>query len=52
MLIFKNQQTFHARDAFTPRFDGLDRWMIRVFGIRDMGRTTPVHPDQPYIVRA
>jgi hypothetical protein len=52
MLIFKNQQTFHARDAFTPRFDGLDRWMIRVFGIRDMGRTIPVHADQPYIVRA
>jgi len=52
MLIFKNQQTFHARDAFTPRFDGLDRWMIRVFGIRDMGRTIAVHPDQPYIVKA
>lgn len=52
LLIFKNQQTFHARDAFTPRFDGMDRWMMRVFGIRDLGRTIPVHPEQPYIVKA
>jgi hypothetical protein len=52
MLIFKNQQTFHARDAFAPRFDGMDRWMMRVFGVRDMSRTIPVTPCKSYIVRA
>lgn len=52
MLIFKNQQTFHSRDAFTPRFDGMDRWMMRVFGVRDIARTIPVSSNIPFIVRA
>ena len=51
-LIFKNQRTLHARDGFTPRFDGMDRWLIRVFGIGEMARTLPVSADKPYIVKA
>lgn len=51
-LIFKNQQTLHARDSFSARFDGTDRWMIRVFGIRDMARTRPVSSQKPFIVQA
>lgn len=51
-LIFKNQMTLHARDSFTPRFDGTDRWLLRVFGISQVSRTLPVSPDKPYIVRA
>ncbi|KPA88234.1 MULTISPECIES: TauD/TfdA family dioxygenase [Pseudomonas] len=52
MLIFKNQQTLHARDGFTPRYDGRDRWMIRVFGVDDPARVVPLDPNQPFIVRA
>ncbi|QXI31581.1 TauD/TfdA family dioxygenase [Pseudomonas vanderleydeniana] len=52
LLIFKNQQTLHARDGFTPRYDGRDRWMIRVFGVDDPARVVPVNPTQPFIVRA
>lgn len=52
MLIFKNQQTLHARDGFTPRYDGRDRWMLRVFGVNDPARVVPLAPHQPYIVRA
>jgi hypothetical protein len=52
MLIFKNQQTLHARDGFTPRYDGRDRWMLRVFGVNDPARTVPLAPHQPFIVRA
>lgn len=52
MLIFKNQQTLHARDGFTPRYDGRDRWMLRVFGVNDPARVMPLDPHQPYIVRA
>ena len=52
MLIFKNQQTLHARDGFTPRYDGRDRWMLRVFGVNDPARVVPLDPHQPYIVRA
>jgi len=52
MLIFKNQKTLHARDGFTPRYDGHDRWMLRVFGVNDPARVVPLDPQQPFIVRA
>lgn len=52
LLIFKNQQTLHAREGFVPRFDGADRWIIRVFGIKDLTRTIPVSSSNPYIVQA
>ncbi|AMB87520.1 taurine catabolism dioxygenase TauD [Pseudomonas agarici] len=52
MLIFKNQQTLHARDGFTPRYDGRDRWLIRVFGVDDPARMVPLDPTLPFIVRA
>ena len=52
MLIFKNQQTLHARDGFRPRYDGRDRWMLRVFGVDDPTRVVPLAPHQPFIVRA
>jgi hypothetical protein len=51
-LIFKNQKTLHARDSFSARFDGTDRWMIRVFGIGDMTRTRPISTQKPFIVQA
>ncbi|MEH6352626.1 MULTISPECIES: TauD/TfdA family dioxygenase [unclassified Pseudomonas] len=52
MLIFKNQQTLHARDGFAPRYDGLDRWMLRVFGVNDRKRLLPFSATHPFIARA
>ncbi|KIH82463.1 hypothetical protein UCMB321_3759 [Pseudomonas batumici] len=46
------KQTLHARDGFTPRYDGQDRWMLRVFGVNDPARVAPLAPHQPPIVRA
>ncbi|WP_444919010.1 hypothetical protein [Microbulbifer sp. JMSA003] len=33
LLLFKNKRVLHSRKGFTPRFDGKDRWLIRVFGL-------------------
>jgi hypothetical protein len=52
MLIFKNQQTLHAREGFTPRYDGRDRWLLRVFGVNDPARVLALNPQQPFIARA
>jgi hypothetical protein len=52
MLIFKNQQTLHAREGFTPRYDGRDRWLQRVFGVNDPARVLALNPQQPFIARA
>ncbi|WP_242507915.1 TauD/TfdA family dioxygenase [Rickettsiales endosymbiont of Peranema trichophorum] len=33
LLIFDNQTMLHSRRKFTPKFDGSDRWLLRVFGL-------------------
>lgn len=38
LLIFKNQQTMHARDSFLPRMDQTDRWLMRLFGVKSLDR--------------
>lgn len=52
LLVFKNQRTLHARDGFSPRFDGSDRWIIRVLGVGDQSRTIPVSEKNPHIIKA
>ncbi len=51
-LIFKNQRVTHAREKFTPRFDGTDRWMIRLFGLNSLEKTLPVNANNPYYLVA
>ena len=29
LLVFDNRRSAHARSAYTPRFDGSDRWLLR-----------------------
>ncbi|WP_340610505.1 TauD/TfdA family dioxygenase [Xenorhabdus bharatensis] len=33
VVIFNNQRTLHTRNAFQPRFDGNDRWLLRLFAL-------------------
>jgi L-asparagine oxygenase len=35
-----NTRAMHGRSAFTPRFDGTDRFVIRGFVVRDLRRTS------------
>ena len=35
-LIFKNQEVLHSRESFNPKFDGKDRWLIRIYGANNM----------------
>ncbi|MGV8891747.1 MAG: TauD/TfdA family dioxygenase [Burkholderiaceae bacterium] len=48
-LIFKNQKVLHTRRRFTPRFDGQDRWLMRMFGLNSSERFIPVSTDLPYV---
>ena len=32
-VTFLNQRTLHTRNAWEPRYDGTDRWLLRVFGM-------------------
>ncbi|HGU5460819.1 hypothetical protein [Klebsiella pneumoniae] len=33
-VTFLNQRTMHTRNAFEPRFDGTDRWLLRIFAMK------------------
>ncbi len=51
-LIFKNQRLTHSREAFVARFDGTDRWLLRLFGVNSLERTVPVNQNLPYYVKS
>jgi L-asparagine oxygenase len=37
LLVIDNHRAVHGRTAFTPRFDGTDRWLQRSFVVSDLG---------------
>lgn len=39
LLCIDNRRTVHGRSAFTPRYDGFDRWLQRAFVVRDLGKS-------------
>lgn len=51
-LIFKNQLVLHARDAFVPLDDGVDRWLMRLFGMTDLTRTRPASTGRVFEIAA
>ena len=36
-LIFKNQEVLHSRESFTAKYDGFDRWLLRVYSASNIG---------------
>lgn len=49
MLVFKNQRTLHSRQKFLARYNGLDRWMVRLYGTSDLSRHHPADAAVPYV---
>ncbi|WP_031467213.1 TauD/TfdA family dioxygenase [Sciscionella sediminilitoris] len=39
LAIVDNRVTVHGRTAFTPRYDGADRWLQRTFALTDLRRS-------------
>lgn len=39
LIIVDNRAAVHARTAFTPRYDGTDRWLRRCFTVADLSRS-------------
>lgn len=36
LIIINNHLAVHGRSAFTPRYDGHDRWLRRFYSLREM----------------
>jgi L-asparagine oxygenase len=49
MLIIKNQRLMHSREGFSPRDDGTDRWLVRLFGMTSLDRIVKARTDKTYI---
>lgn len=39
LMIVDNRRAIHARSGYTPRYDGTDRWLQRMYVRRDAAAT-------------
>lgn len=44
LAVVDNRVTLHGRSAFTPRYDGADRWLQRTFAFSDLRRSRGHRP--------
>ncbi|MCZ7421948.1 TauD/TfdA family dioxygenase [Verrucosispora sp. WMMA2121] len=52
LAIVDNRVTVHGRSAFTPRYDGRDRWLQRTFVLADLRRSRSHRAGDGYVVSA
>jgi L-asparagine oxygenase len=50
LLVIDNNRAVHGRTRFTPRYDGLDRWLLRSFITKDLRRSESARPGDSRIV--
>ncbi|MEV5593250.1 clavaminate synthase family protein [Streptomyces sp. NPDC052496] len=50
LAIVDNHVTTHGRSAFTPRYDGKDRWLQRTFVLKDLRRSRGLRPQDGYVL--
>ncbi|MFI5800325.1 TauD/TfdA family dioxygenase [Streptomyces sp. NPDC051677] len=50
LVVIDNHVTAHGRTAFTPRYDGRDRWLQRTFALTALRRSRGRRPDDGYVL--
>ncbi|MFE7313175.1 TauD/TfdA family dioxygenase [Streptomyces sp. NPDC057555] len=50
LAIVDNRITTHGRSAFTPRYDGRDRWLQRTFVLNDLRRSRGLRAQDGYVL--
>lgn len=50
LVIVDNHVTAHGRTAFTPRYDGRDRWLQRTFALSTLRRSRGRRPEDGYVL--
>lgn len=51
LVIVDNRVALHGRTAFSPRYDGKDRWLRRTFIHLDGRRTRQARPDGTFVLK-
>jgi alpha-ketoglutarate-dependent taurine dioxygenase len=49
IVVMDNQRVLHRRAAFTPRWDGTDRYFIRMSAARDPHAGLAADPARPWV---
>jgi hypothetical protein len=49
VVVLDNYRSVHARAAYAPRWNGADRWLIRVYAAPPAFRGEPANPDMPHL---
>ncbi len=52
LAVLDNRVTAHGRTAFTPRYDGADRWVQRTFVVADLRRSRDHRPHDGYVLES
>lgn len=50
LAVVDNRITVHGRTAFSPRFDGTDRWLQRTFVLADLRRSRAHRAGDGYVL--
>ncbi|MEW1656677.1 MULTISPECIES: clavaminate synthase family protein [unclassified Streptomyces] len=50
LAVVDNRITVHGRTAFSPRFDGTDRWLQRTFALADLRRSRAHRAGDGYVL--
>ncbi|MFF2041962.1 TauD/TfdA family dioxygenase [Kitasatospora sp. NPDC058170] len=50
LVLIDNRVTVHGRTAFTPRYDGADRWLQRTYVTTDLRRSRDHRPHDGYVL--
>ena len=50
LAIVDNRVTAHGRTAFTPRYDGRDRWLQRAYVLADLWRSRSRRPGDGHVL--
>lgn len=51
ILIIDNRRMIHGRSKFMPKYDGMDRWVIRCFGMRNLEKSKEVRKGRMILSR-
>jgi L-asparagine oxygenase len=49
LLVVDNKLAVHGRSSFTPLYDGHDRWLQRMFVVRDLRRSRASRPNDSHV---
>jgi L-asparagine oxygenase len=50
LVVVDNHVTVHGRSAFTPRYDGQDRWLQRTFVLASLRRSRALRPGDGHVL--